>query len=153
MLIGISPLISPELLKTLSSMGHGDEILFADAHFPAESLGPRCIRADGLKISSLLKAVLPLFALDDFVTSPATMMDTVKGDDTSHNIENEYSKIIQKHFTKELKIGKLERFSFYERSQSVFAIIATGDTEKYANLILKKGVTPYSVQNQSKIDN
>jgi len=147
MLIGISPLISPELLKTLSSMGHGDEILFADAHFPAESLGPRCIRADGLKISSLLEAVLPLFALDDFVTSPATMMDTVEGDDTNHNIENEYSKIIQKHFTKELKIGKLERFSFYERSQSVFAIIATGDTEKYANLILKKGVTPYSVQN------
>ena len=89
----------------------------------------------------------PLFALDDFVTSPATMMDTVEGDDANHNIENEYSKIIQEHFTKELKIGKLERFSFYERSQSVFAIIATGDTEKYANLILKKGVTPYSVKN------
>ncbi|MBT7982541.1 MAG: fucose isomerase, partial [Akkermansiaceae bacterium] len=62
MLIGISPLISPELLKILSSMGHGDEILFADAHFPAESLGPRCIRADGLKINSLLEAVLPIFA-------------------------------------------------------------------------------------------
>ena len=147
MLIGISPLISPELLKTLSLMGHGDDIVFADAHFPAESLGPRCIRADGLKISKLLEAVLPLFALDDFVNSPARMMATVEGDETNHNIENEYSKIIQKHFAKELKIEKLERFSFYERSRSAFAIIASGDTEKYANLILKKGVTPCSVQN------
>ena len=147
MLIGISPLISPELLKTLSLMGHGDEIVFADAHFPAESLGPRCIRADGLKISKLLEAVLPLFALDDFVNSPARMMATVEGDETNHNIENEYSKIIHKHFAKELKIEKLERFSFYERSRSAFAIIASGDTEKYANLILKKGVTPCSVQN------
>ena len=128
-------------------MGHGDEIVFADAHFPAESLGPRCIRADGLKISKLLEAVLPLFALDDFVNSPARMMATVEGDETNHNIENEYSKIIQKHLSKELKIEKLERFSFYERSRSAFAIIASGDTEKYANLILKKGVTPCSVQN------
>ncbi|MDE0570228.1 MAG: L-fucose mutarotase [Verrucomicrobiales bacterium] len=147
MLIGISPLISPELLKTLSLMGHGDEIVFADAHFPAESLDPKCIRADGLKISALLEAILPLFALDDFVTSPATMMATVEGDETNHNIENEYSKIIQKHHTKGLKIGKLERFSFYERSRSAFVIIASGDTEKYANLILKKGVTPCSAQN------
>ena len=128
-------------------MGHGDEIVFADAHFPAESLDPKCIRADGLKISALLEAILPLFALDDFVTSPATMMATVEGDDTNHNIENEYSKIIQKHHTKELKIGKLERFSFYERSRSAFVIIASGDTENYANLILKKGVTPCSAQN------
>jgi len=147
MLIGISPLISPELLKVLSLMGHGDEIVFADAHFPAENLGLRCIRADGLKISALLEAVLPLFALDDFVASPATMMATVEGDDTNHSIEKEYSEIIQKHFTKELKIEKLERFSFYERSESAFAIIASGDTEKYANLILKKGVTPYSKKN------
>jgi len=147
MLIGISPLISPELLKNLSLMGHGDEIVFADAHFPAESLDPKCIRADGLKISALLEAILPLFALDDFVTSPATMMATVEGDDTNHNIENEYSKIIQKHHTKELKIKKLERFSFYERSRSAFVIIASEDTEKYANLILKKGVTSCSTQN------
>lgn len=147
MLIGISPLISPELLKTLSLMGHGDEIVFADAHFPAESLGPRCIRADGLNIKDLLEAILPLFALDDFVTSPATMMDTVEGDNTNHKIENEYSKIIQQHFTTELKIEKLERFNFYERSRAAFAIVASGDTEKYANIILKKGVTPCSAQN------
>jgi len=150
MLIGISPLISPELLKTLSLMGHGDEIVFADAHFPAASLGPRCIRADGLNIKDLLEAILPLFALDDFVTSPATMMDTVEGDNTNHNIENEYSKIIQRHFTTELKIEKLERFNFYERSRAAFAIIASGDTEKYANIILKKGVTPCNAQNRPR---
>ncbi|MEE2809135.1 MAG: L-fucose mutarotase [Verrucomicrobiota bacterium] len=142
MLIGISSLISPELLKILSLMGHGDEIVFADAHFPAESLGPRCIRADGLKINDLLEAILPLFALDDFVPSPATMMATVEGDNTNDNIETTYTKIISKYYKKEVQIEKLERFNFYERSRSAFAIIASGDTEKYANIILKKGVTP-----------
>ncbi len=142
MLIGISPLISPELLKVLSSMGHGDEIVFADAHFPAESLGPRCVRADGLKINDLLDAIIPLFALDDFVPTPATMMATVEGDDANNEIETAYTKIINRHYDKEVTIEKLERFDFYKRSRSAFAIVASGDTEKYANIILKKGVTP-----------
>ena len=74
MLIGISPLISPDLLKTLCMMGHGDDVVIADTHFPSESLGPPCLRADGLIINDLLNGIMPLFALDEFVEKPITMM-------------------------------------------------------------------------------
>ena len=142
MLIGISPLISPDLLRILSMMGHGDEIILADAHFPSESLGPTCLRADGLMITDLLSAILPLFALDDYVDNPVSMMSPVVGDKVNPNVEDNYLNIIQAHSKKEIVINKIERFDFYKKSKSVFAIVATGDTEKYANIILKKGVTP-----------
>ena len=142
MLIGISPLISPDLLRILSMMGHGDEIILADAHFPSESLGPSCLRADGLMITDLLSAILPLFALDDYVDNPVSMMSPVVGDKVNPNVEDNYLNIIQAHSKKEIVINKIDRFDFYKKSKSVFAIVATGDTEKYANIILKKGVTP-----------
>ena len=142
MLIGISPLISPDLLRILSMMGHGDEIILADAHFPSESLGPTCLRADGLMITDLLSAILPLFALDDYVDNPVSMMSPVVGDKVNPNVEDNYLNIIQAHSKKEIVINKIDRFDFYKKSKSVFAIVATGDTEKYANIILKKGVTP-----------
>ena len=141
MLIGISPLISPDLLRILSMMGHGDEIILAAAHSPSESLGPPCLRADGLMITDLLSAILPLFALDDYVDNPISMMSPVVGDDVNPNVEDNYSKIIKLHSNKEIVINKIDRFDFYKKSKSVFAIVATGDTEKYANIILKKGVT------------
>lgn len=142
MLIGISPLISPDLLRILSMMGHGDEIILADAHLPSESLGPPCLRADGLMITDLLSAILPLFALDDYVDNPVSMMSPVVGDKVNPNVEDNYFNIIQAHSKKEIVINKIDRFDFYKKSKSVFAIVATGDTEKYANIILKKGVTP-----------
>ena len=142
MLIGISPLISPDLLRILSMMGHGDEIILADAHLPSESLGPPCLRADGLMITDLLSAILPLFALDDYVDNPVSMMSSVVGDKVNPNVEDNYLNIIQAHSKKEIVINKIDRFDFYKKSKSVFAIVATGDTEKYANIILKKGVTP-----------
>ena len=142
MLIGISPLIRPDLLRILSMMGHGDEIILADAHFPSESLGPTCLRADGLMITDLLSAILPLFALDDYVDNPVSMMSPVVGDKVNPNVEDNYLNIIQAHSKKEIVINKIDRFDFYKKSKSVFAIVATGDTEKYANIILKKGVTP-----------
>ena len=123
-------------------MGHGDEIIFADAHFPSESLGPPCLRADGLMITDLLSAILPLFALDDYVDNPVSMMSPVVGDKVNPNVEDNYLNIIQAHSNKEIEINKIDRFDFYKKSKSVFAIVATGDTEKYANIILKKGVTP-----------
>ena len=123
-------------------MGHGDEIILADAHFPSESLGTPCLRADGLMITDLLSAILPLFALDDYVDNPISMMSPVVGDDVNPNVEDNYSKIIKLHSNKEIVINKIDRFDFYKKSKSVFAIVATGDTEKYANIILKKGVTP-----------
>jgi len=81
MLKRISPLISPELLAVLARMGHGDEIILADAHFPGESFNGRVLRADGLRIPELLAAILPLFELDAYVPHPLVMMAAVPGDE------------------------------------------------------------------------
>jgi L-fucose mutarotase len=142
MLIGISPLISPELLSTLYRMGHGDEIILADAHFPGETHGQRLVRADGLKIAPLLDAILPLFALDAYVESPLIMMGAVPGDQLDPTVEASYRKSIDKHWPETPAIQRVERFAFYERSKTAFAIVMTGETAKYGNIILKKGVTP-----------
>lgn len=142
MLIGISPLISPELLATLHRMGHGDEIVFADAHFPGESCNPRVIRADGLKIADLLDAVIPLFPLDTYVEHPLIMMAPVPGDTLDPAVEARYREAIQKHLSGVPPIERIERFAFYERAKAAFAVVMTGETAKYGNIILKKGVVP-----------
>ena len=90
MLIGISPLISPDLLSTLYRMGHGDEIVLADAHFPGETYAKRILRADGLRIRDLLDAILPLFILDSYVESPLIMMAAVSGDQLDPAVEASY---------------------------------------------------------------
>ncbi len=141
MLKGISPLISPELLFALARMGHGDEIVFADAHFPGESHNNYVVRADGLLIPDLLEAILPLFELDSYVPTPIIMMDAVEGDTLDSTIERKYLEIIQSTNPNIKTVLKIDRFDFYERSKNAFAIVTTGDTAKYANLILKKGVT------------
>jgi L-fucose mutarotase len=142
MLKGISPLLSPELLDALYRMGHGDEIVFADAHFPAESQGVPCLRADGLSIAALLDAVLPLLALDTFVDDSVAMMAPVEGDAADPEVERGYRAAIDRHAPGTLPIAMIERFAFYERAKGAFAIVATGETAKYGNVILKKGVTP-----------
>jgi len=142
MLKGISPLLSPELLATLCSMGHGDEIVLADAHFPGESCGQRVIRADGLKIAPLLEAILPLFELDSFVPDPIRMMDAVPGDNLDPAVESAYLVPIRKHAPNAPAIARVERFAFYEQAEEAFAVVMTGETAKYGNIILKKGVTP-----------
>lgn len=142
MLVGISPLISPQLLETLHRMGHGDEIVFADAHFPSESLGPPCLRADGLLIPDLLDAVLPLLALDTFIDDPVVMMAPVDGDNEDPSVGKSYRRAIDRCWPETPAIAKVERFAFYGRASGAFAIVATGDTAKYGNIILKKGVTP-----------
>lgn len=144
MLKGISPLISPELLSTLHSMGHGDSIIFADAHFPGHSINPTTLRADGLLIPDLLDAILPLFTLDTFIPDPAIMMAPVDGDSADPSIESAYQALIEKHGSpaKNPKIKFIDRFEFYEKSKQSFAVVMTGDTAKYGNLLLTKGVTP-----------
>ena len=142
MLIGISPLISPDLLAILYRMGHGDEIVFADAHFPGETYGKRLLRADGLKISDLLEAILPLFALDTYVESPLIMMGAVAGDQLDPAVEASYRQAIDKHWPDTPSIQRIDRFDFYERAKQAFAIVMTGEIVKYGNIILKKGVTP-----------
>lgn len=142
MLVGISPLISPELLAVLSRMGHGDEIVFADAHFPGESCNARVLRADGLRVADLLDAVLPLFALDSYVDSPVMMMAAVPGDTLDPAVETSYRAAIDRHWPDTAPIARVERFAFYERAREAFAVVMTGETAKYGNVILKKGVTP-----------
>jgi L-fucose mutarotase len=142
MLKGISPLISPELLAILAKMGHGDEIVLADAHFPGETFNSRIIRADGLKIADLLAAILPLFELDSYVDAPLVMMAAVKGDTLDPSVESEYVKSIHKTNPNAPAIARIDRFEFYNRTKSAFAVVMTGETAKYGNILLKKGVTP-----------
>jgi len=142
MLKGISPLISPDLLATLARMGHGDEIVLADAHFPGESFNRSVLRADGLRIPDLLAAILPLFELDSYVPNPLVMMSAIEGDTLDPSVEESYLKAIQKSNHNVAAIERIDRFAFYQRTQSAFAVVMTGETAKYGNIILKKGVTP-----------
>lgn len=142
MLKGISPLISPELLAVLSRMGHGDELVLADAHFPGHSLGVPVLRADGLKVDALLDAILPLFELDGYVKDPLVMMAAVEGDVLDPAVEGAYWAAVVKHAPKSPKIARVDRFAFYERAKKCFVVVMTGETRKYGNILLKKGVTP-----------
>ena len=142
MLKGISPLISPELLETLARMGHGDEIVLADVHFPGETMGRRVVRADGLRIPDLLDAILPLFELDAYVDDPLVMMAAVPGDTLDPSVEASYRAAIDRHAPAAPPIARIERFAFYERARAAFAVVMTGETAKYGNIILQKGVTP-----------
>ncbi|WP_313381941.1 L-fucose mutarotase [Proteiniphilum saccharofermentans] len=142
MLKGISPLISPELLAVLSRMGHGDEIVLADAHFPGESFNSRVLRADGLRIPDILAAILPLFELDTYVPHPLVMMDAVEGDTLDPSVEKAYLESIRITNPDAAPIERIDRFAFYERTKSAFAVVITGEIAKYGNIILKKGVTP-----------
>ncbi len=140
MLKGISPLLQPELLKVLAEMGHGDEIVIGDANFPAATMGKRCIRCDGHKVTDLLDAILQIFPLDTFVEAPVTLMEVVPGTAPAEPpIWKEFRDVIDKYEPGK-KIGFEERFAFYERSKQAFATIQTGETALYACVILKKGV-------------
>ncbi len=142
MLKGISPCISPALLETLARMGHGDEIVFADAHFPGETYNPKVIRCDGIRIPALLEGVMPLFELDSYVEAPLIMMAPVEGDSLDPKVEESYLAAIRKSCPDVPPVRRIERFEFYQRTRSAFAVVMTGETAKYGNIILKKGVTP-----------
>ena len=141
MLKGISKYISPELLGLLHRMGHGDEILLADAHFPGHSSGPQTLRADGVTIAQLLDGILPLFELDSYAP-PLMMMQAAPTDTLDPKVEADYMDVIRKHVPDAQPPQRIERFTFYDRARTVHAIVMTGELRKYGNLILKKGVTP-----------
>lgn len=142
MLKGISPVLSPELLAVLCRMGHGDEIILADAHFPGESFNPRVLRADGLRIPTLLDGILPLFVLDQYAKDHLGMMAAVPGDSLDPQVERDYLVPIDRHAPGHQPVTRIERFAFYERAKKAFAVVMTGELAKYGNIILKKGVTP-----------
>ncbi len=141
MLKGIHPAIGPELLKVLAEMGHGDEIVLADAHFPGHSFNDRVLRADGVEITTLLDGILPLFELDSY-DDPLVMMQAVKGDSLDPSVESSYRDEIQKHVSDAPEVIRIGRFEFYDRAEKAAAVVMTGETAKYGNIILKKGVTP-----------
>ena len=143
MLKGISPLLSPELLKVLCEMGHGDELVIADGNFPCESMGKNAvvIRADGHGVPELLDAILRLIPLDAYVEKPVALMEVVPGDTCpTPEIWDVYKKILNQYEPNNCAIDKTERFAFYERAKKAYLIIATGETAIYANILLKKGV-------------
>ena len=142
MLKNISPIISPKLLKILCEMGHGDEIVLADANFPAESIAHnnQIIRADGIGISALLEAILPLFPLDNYVEDNFIAMALEKQDEgNTPEIWKEFEEILKK-YEPDCHISYLNRFDYYDRSKTAYAVVATGEKAQYANVILKKGV-------------
>lgn len=121
-------------------MGHGDEIVLGDGNFPAASHAQRLVRCDGHGVPELLEAILKFFPLDTFVEKPVALMDIVPGDDYKPEIWEEYKRIIRKYDKRDLQFEYMERFQFYERTKKAYAVVATGETARYANIILKKGI-------------
>src|SRR5664280_864001 len=137
MLIGISPVISPELLVVLDRMGHGDEIVLADAFFPGDAFNSRVIRADGIRIPALLDGILQLMNLDQYVDHPLIMMAAAGNDTLDPMVEKSYRAMVDMHWPKTPAIERIERFAFYERTRKAFAVVMTGETVQYGNIILK----------------
>ena len=142
MLIGIDPVINPELLNALFRMGHGDEIVLADAFFPGDSCNSFVIRADGIRIPALMDGILALMNLDSYVLHPVVMMAPVPGDTLDEEVEKSYRAVIDKRWPGTPAVERVERFAFYERVKKAFAVVMTGETVKYGNIILKNGVIP-----------
>ena len=140
MLKGLSPLLTPELLKILCEMGHGDEIVLSDGNFPSEAIGQRVVRLDAHAGTDVLKAIMSVFPIDTYSDPNAFLMEVVPGDNVETPIWDEYSHIMKESEGETVRIGHIERFAFYERAKKAYAVIATGETALYANLILKKGV-------------
>lgn len=142
MLKGISPLLSPQLLKVLCEMGHSDTIVIADGNFPAETMGKNgiVIRMDGHGVPELLEAILQVFPLDQYVEKPVSLMERVPGDNADVSIWKTYEEMISRAEKRGTDvIQRLERFAFYEEAKKAYAVIATSETSQYANVILQKG--------------
>lgn len=143
MLKGIPKILSPELLKVLCEMGHSDRLVIADGNFPSESMGKnaKVIRCDGHGVPELLEAILTVFPLDIYVETPVSLMQVMPGDNVETPIWDEYKEIISKYDERgEKAIGQTERFAFYDEAKTAYAIIATGESALYANIMLQKGV-------------
>ena len=143
MLKGIPGILSPELLKVLCEMGHADRIVISDGNFPAESVGKDSIvvRLDGHCVPDVLDAVLTVFPLDTYVDHPVNLMEVMKGDNVETPIWDTYKDILKKHDLRgDAMIGHIERFAFYEEAKKAYAIVTTGESALYANIMLQKGV-------------
>lgn len=143
MLKGIPSILSPELLKVLCEMGHSDRIVIGDGNFPAESMGKDAIviRCNGHGVPELLDAILQVMPLDTYVEKPMNLMEVMPGDPVETPIWDTYKEIVAKHDKRGAAcVGNIERFQFYEEAKKAYAIIATGESAVYANVMLQKGV-------------
>jgi L-fucose mutarotase len=140
MLKGVPAILSPELLKVMMEMGHGDELVIGDGNFPAASMARRLLRADGHGVPELLEAIMRFFPLDGFVDRAVALMQVVPGDPTKPTIWEKYRSVLKTADDKFEDFELVERFAFYERAKQAYAILATGEEALYANIILKKGV-------------
>ena len=143
MLKGIPKILSPELLKVLCEMGHSDRLVIADGNFPSESMGKnaKVIRCDGHGVPELLEAILTVFPLDTYVETPVSLMQVMPGDNVETPIWDEYKEIVSRFDERgEKAIGQTDRFAFYDEAKTAYAIIATGESALYANIMLQKGV-------------
>jgi L-fucose mutarotase len=140
MLKGIPSILSPELLKVLMEMGHGDELVIGDGNFPAASHAQRLLRSDGNMVPELLQAIMQVFPLDTFVEKPVAVMAVVPGHNYTPTIWDEYRRIIKALGEPFTDFEYMERFAFYERARNAYAILSSSETALYANIILKKGV-------------
>jgi len=140
MLKGIPPLISPDFMKTLMEMGHGDEIVIVNANFPAVSNARRLVRCDGSTTVQVLEAVMRFFPLDTFVGKPVTLMDVASGEKEPPAIWSEFQAVIIQNEPWVQDYETVNRNIFYERARQAYAIVTTGERRRYANIILKKGI-------------
>jgi len=140
MLKNIPGILSPQLLKILMEMGHGDELVVADGNFPSASIAQRLVRLDGHGCPTVLEAILKLFPLDIYVDKPVALMQVVEGDNVETPIWDRYRKIIKASGEKFDDFDMVERFAFYERAKKAYAVVATSEPALYANIILKKGI-------------
>ena len=143
MLKGIPKILSPQLLKVLCEMGHADRIVISDGNFPAESVGKNgiVVRLDGHNVPEVLDAVLTVFPLDTYVEHPVNLMEVMKGDPVETPIWDTYADILKNHDARGSEmIGHIERFAFYEEAAKAYAVVVTGESALYANIMLQKGV-------------
>lgn len=139
MLKGIPKILSPDLIRALMDMGHGDEIILADGNFPAATYAKRLLRCDGVTVAQLLEAILPFFPLDHAVERPGAVM-SVRTDEKIPSVYALYEAVFIKQGHELKGFDHEERFDFYERAKKAYAIVITSDQAYKANLVLKKGV-------------
>lgn len=142
MLIGIHPALTPDLLRHLRAMGHGDEIVIADANFPAEACSRRIERLAGVTATEALSAILAIMPLDSYVDAPARTMQVVGDREAVPDIVAEFQQIIDATADNPAKLHAVERSAFYEEAKLAYCIVQTAETRLYGNIILSKGIVP-----------
>jgi len=140
MLKTLDPLLGPELLHLLASMGHGDEVAVVDANFPAAACARRLVRLDGVDAPRVLQAMLTLLPLDSFVDAPMATMAVVGDSAAVPEAVLDFQRAATRAEGRQVKVTALERQAFYARAREAFAIVQTGETRLYGNVLVRKGV-------------